>query len=130
MDPQSACLGDSSSSSDCAAARLLDLIPGSSLIDLDAAIADSKRRAIREEAAALRLGGMVKHGWPGVIVVEGLEEDVREYERRLRRFQWQHLQTRGEESQRVNAGESAAAAAVRSPPPETEARAAGREAAT
>ena len=39
-------------------------------------IAETKREAIREEAVQLRLGGLVKHGWPGIIVVEGLASDV------------------------------------------------------
>ena len=60
-------------------------------------IATDKRAAITSNALELRLGGFVKHGWPGVILVEGLEGNVEEYYRRLKRFQWKHLEVRGEE---------------------------------
>jgi hypothetical protein len=61
-------------------------------------IAQQKRAAIRENAADLKLGGFVKHGWPGLIVVEGSEENAAEFVRRLKRYQWQHLEVRGDET--------------------------------
>ena len=64
-------------------------------------IATDKRVAITANALELRLGGFVKHGWPGIIVVEGLEGNVEEYYRRLKRFQWKHLEVRGEEVEEI-----------------------------
>lgn len=62
-------------------------------------IAAEKRAAIATFARELELGGLVKHGWPGLIVVEGDRDDVEEYVRRLRRFRWKHFEVRGEESE-------------------------------
>merc|ERR1712127_871325 len=42
-------------------------------------IASSKRQAISQWAAQLRLGGLAKIGWPGIIIVEGDERDVQHY---------------------------------------------------
>merc|ERR1712146_664159 len=61
-------------------------------------IADEKRAAIRQEALDLQLGGCVKHGWPGIIDVEGAEANCIEYVRRIQRFRWQHLVVRGEQT--------------------------------
>eukprot|EP00622_Pseudochattonella_farcimen_P007932 FR744062.1.p1 GENE.FR744062.1~~FR744062.1.p1 ORF type:complete len:284 (+),score=27.88 FR744062.1:70-852(+) len=69
-------------------------------------IADTKRQAARENAIDLDLGGLVKHGWPGLIVVEGSIENVDEYERRLKRFKWQHLEARGESVELVPPGQT------------------------
>mmetsp|Transcript_58298 Transcript_58298/g.117115 ORF Transcript_58298/g.117115 Transcript_58298/m.117115 type:complete len:290 (-) Transcript_58298:139-1008(-) len=77
------------------------IIIGRRLIYSHHIIATQKRAAVRDNAAELRLSGFVKHGWPGVIVVEGAEDDAEEYVRRLKRFKWQHLEVRGEET--VNA---------------------------
>ena len=69
-------------------------------------IADEKRAAIRQEALDLQLGGCVKHGWPGIIVVEGAEADCVEYVRRIQRFRWQHLVVRGEQTVSGDPGSS------------------------
>jgi hypothetical protein len=61
-------------------------------------IAQEKRAAISANATELNLGGFVKHGWPGLIIVEGMDTDVEEYYRRLKRFQWKHLEVRGAET--------------------------------
>lgn len=43
-------------------------------------------------------GGYSKPGFPGVIVCEGAEDDVREYVARIRALQWQAMQVRHEEA--------------------------------
>ena len=60
-------------------------------------IAPAKIRAIRQWAAELALGGFVKIGWPGLIVAEGSEENVKRYVAALQRLRWQHFVVRGEE---------------------------------
>eukprot|EP00747_Dinoflagellata_sp_TGD_P101034 gnl/TRDRNA2_/TRDRNA2_168222_c0_seq2.p1 gnl/TRDRNA2_/TRDRNA2_168222_c0~~gnl/TRDRNA2_/TRDRNA2_168222_c0_seq2.p1 ORF type:complete len:371 (+),score=41.65 gnl/TRDRNA2_/TRDRNA2_168222_c0_seq2:143-1255(+) len=50
-----------------------------------------------KQAAQLRLGGMAKIGWPGLIIVEGDERHVRLYVDALSRLRWKHFVVRGEE---------------------------------
>jgi hypothetical protein len=45
-------------------------------------------------------GGYSKPGFPGVIICEGAEDDVREYVARIRALQWQAMQVRHEEAVR------------------------------
>merc|ERR1712110_1233591 len=61
-------------------------------------IASSKRHAVTEWAIQLGLGGMAKIGWPGVIVVEGDERNVRVYVDALSRLRWKHFVVRGEQT--------------------------------
>jgi len=44
----------------------------------------------------LRLWGLSKPGYPGVIVVEGVEEQVDEFVHRIKQLQWKALQVRSE----------------------------------
>jgi len=60
-------------------------------------IAASKRQAISQWAQQLRLGGIAKIGWPGLIIVEGNESDVRAYVEALSRLRWKHFVVRGEQ---------------------------------
>lgn len=55
-----------------------------------------KRRLIVEWAKELSLGGYCKIGYPGIIIVEGLEDCCLEYTRRLQRLRWKHFIVRGE----------------------------------
>ncbi|KAH8582685.1 uncharacterized protein ELE39_001341 [Cryptosporidium sp. chipmunk genotype I] len=55
-----------------------------------------KRRLIVEWAEELFLGGYCKIGYPGIIIVEGLEDCCLEYIRRLQRLRWKHFTVRGE----------------------------------
>ncbi|GAB5360602.1 hypothetical protein AAMO2058_000641400 [Amorphochlora amoebiformis] len=57
----------------------------------------NKRAAVVNWAIELGLSGCSKIGWPGVIVVEGLEQNVREYIHALSRLKWKYLAVRGEE---------------------------------
>jgi hypothetical protein len=60
-------------------------------------IASGKRRALAELTSHYELGGYAKIGWPGVIVIEGLEENCSSFVEEIRTWRWQHLAVRGEE---------------------------------
>lgn len=64
-------------------------------------IAPAKRQYILRLAAMLRLGGLVKVGWPGVVIVEGEQEAVREFWSRLQNLRWKRFVVRAEEVVRV-----------------------------
>jgi hypothetical protein len=56
-----------------------------------------KRVAIVEQARDLDLGGYSKHGFPGIVIVEGFDYNVLEYVRRIQHLRWQQMVVRGEE---------------------------------
>lgn len=56
-----------------------------------------KRVAIVEQARELGLGGFSKHGFPGIVIVEGWDHAVLEYVRRIQQLRWQQMVVRGEE---------------------------------
>ncbi|KAL6750204.1 hypothetical protein V8C86DRAFT_878697 [Haematococcus lacustris] len=58
----------------------------------------AKRKAILQSARDLQLGGACKPGFPGVILVEGFEQDVEEFTAGIRAMRWQAMQVRGRES--------------------------------
>eukprot|EP00471_Norrisiella_sphaerica_P004388 CAMPEP_0184481754 /NCGR_PEP_ID=MMETSP0113_2-20130426/3320_1 /TAXON_ID=91329 /ORGANISM="Norrisiella sphaerica, Strain BC52" /LENGTH=337 /DNA_ID=CAMNT_0026861081 /DNA_START=139 /DNA_END=1152 /DNA_ORIENTATION=- len=62
----------------------------------------AKREAVVKFAVQLGLSGCSKIGWPGVILIEGLEENVREYVDAISRLRWKHL-TGCNESQTMSA---------------------------
>ena len=61
-------------------------------------ISDVKRKLIRQWASELELGGFVKVGWPGAIVVEGTDEACTVFTQALSRLQWKRLQVRYEDT--------------------------------
>lgn len=65
----------------------------------------AKRKAVVEWAVQLGLGGFSKIGWPGIIVVEGREQNVEEYCRALQRLRWKHFTVRGEDTEPIPPGE-------------------------
>lgn len=69
-------------------------------------IAAGKRQAISQWAKQLGLGGLAKIGWPGVIIVEGPEGDVRAYVDALSRLRWKHFVVRGEQTIEARANQS------------------------
>ena len=56
--------------------------------------APSKRKAARVWAKELSLGGFVKPGYPGVIVIEGNLQDAEEYVKRLKQLTWKAMSVR------------------------------------
>lgn len=73
-------------------------------------IAPSKRQAIKHWAEQLRLGGLAKIGWPGIIIVEGSERNVAAYVEALSRLRWKHFVVRGEQMIDIPPGRSLEAA--------------------
>ena len=59
-------------------------------------ISKHKRADLQDLAVEYHLTGFVKIGWPGLIIVEGLEEDCQAFYDKIRRWRWQHLVIRGE----------------------------------
>ena len=57
-----------------------------------------KRQCITRWAKVLRLNGFCKIGYPGLLLVEGPEENVAEYVRLLQRLRWKLMVVRGEET--------------------------------
>ncbi|KAG8628766.1 hypothetical protein KVT40_002631 [Elsinoe batatas] len=61
-------------------------------------LATSKRKDILSWARELHLSGFSRPGYPGAIVIEGEDDNVDEFERRIKALRWQALQVRGEET--------------------------------
>lgn len=59
-------------------------------------ISTTKRAHIMELASNLQLTGYMKIGWPGILLIEGLEDDCQEFYDTIRQWQWQYLVVRGE----------------------------------
>jgi len=71
-------------------------------------LATSKRKDIVAWSRELRLGGYSRPGYPGAILIEGVEDEVDEFVRRIKALRWQALQVRGEEvgsERRLGSGE-------------------------
>ena len=60
-------------------------------------IAKAKRKAIAELSRAYQLGGFAKIGWPGIIIVEGEEDNCNKFIDEIKSMRWQHIVVRGEE---------------------------------
>mmetsp|Transcript_28707 Transcript_28707/g.63791 ORF Transcript_28707/g.63791 Transcript_28707/m.63791 type:complete len:482 (+) Transcript_28707:76-1521(+) len=73
------------------------LVLGRRLIHSHHIIAPTKRKAIVELAQHYNLGGFSKIGWPGVVIIEGEENDCIAYVDDIRGMRWQHLVVRGEQ---------------------------------
>lgn len=86
--------GDSSSSG--TATLVPSPVFGRRLIYSHHIIAKRKRAEIQALASEHKLSGFVKIGWPGIIIVEGLEEDCQAFYDDIRRWPWQYLAVRGE----------------------------------
>ena len=69
-------------------------------------IAPSKRAAVMQGALERGLSGGSKIGWPGVIVVEGAEDQCKSYVRMLSSLRWKCLVVRGEESFPIENGQT------------------------
>jgi hypothetical protein len=60
-------------------------------------IAKSKRKALKELASKYHVGGYVKIGWPGIIILEGLGSHCDEFTNEIKSMKWQYLNVRGEQ---------------------------------
>lgn len=82
--------------SNCAANTDESVILGRRLIYSHHIISNQKRKDIQDLAKHYNLSGFVKIGWPGLIVLEGLDEDCNHFYDTIRRWAWQYLVVRGE----------------------------------
>lgn len=64
-------------------------------------ISKSKRADIQSLATQLHLTGYLKIGWPGLIIIEGREEDCVDFYDEIRPWSWQYLVVRGEQQEQV-----------------------------
>jgi hypothetical protein len=60
-------------------------------------IAKSKRKSLKDLSTKYNLGGYVKIGWPGIIIMEGLEADCDGFTGEIKGMKWQYLNVRGEQ---------------------------------
>uniref|UniRef100_K3WQG3 RWD domain-containing protein n=1 Tax=Globisporangium ultimum (strain ATCC 200006 / CBS 805.95 / DAOM BR144) TaxID=431595 RepID=K3WQG3_GLOUD len=84
----------------------LDRVLGRRAIYFHHIINPNKRRVVMEWALELQLGGFSKIGWPGVVIVEGLEANAQEYVRRLQHLRWKQIVVRGEQTETCAQGET------------------------
>ncbi len=77
-------------------------ILGRKLIYSHHIIAKSKRKAVGDLAKDYQLGGYFKIGWPGIIMIEGREEDCQCFYDEIRTMRWQYLVMRGEEREEID----------------------------
>lgn len=69
-------------------------------------IAKKKRADIKTIAADYKLTGYMKIGWPGLLIIEGEEEDCNRFYDEIRPWSWQYLVIRGEQQEVVPTGKS------------------------
>jgi hypothetical protein len=56
---------------------------------------ENKKKNIVDYASELKLGGLWKEGFPGIILVEGIHSEILEYISRLKRLRWQQMTVKG-----------------------------------
>ena len=78
------------------------LLVGRKLIYSHHIIAKSKRKALKDISRQYELGGYVKIGWPGIIIIEGDERNCNTFIDEIRKWRWQYLVVRGEDSTPVS----------------------------
>jgi acylphosphatase len=69
-------------------------------------ISKIKRADMKDLASHYKLTGYIKIGWPGLIIIEGTEEDCQSFYDEIRPWQWQYLVVRGEQQETVPNGKS------------------------
>lgn len=60
-------------------------------------IARSKRKSLKDLALMYKIGGYVKIGWPGIIIIEGLHSNCVGFVQEIKKIKWQYLNVRGEQ---------------------------------
>ena len=75
------------------------VILGRRLIYSHHLIAATKRADIRDLASHYNLTGYAKIGWPGIILIEGIEEDCIHFYDDIRGWSWKYLVVRGEQQE-------------------------------
>jgi Protein of unknown function (DUF1115) len=69
-------------------------------------IAKKKRADIKMLADDYELTGYMKIGWPGLLIIEGDEQDCNQFYNEIRPWSWQYLVVRGEQQEVVPRGKS------------------------
>ena len=64
-------------------------------------ISKIKRSDIKQLASQYKLTGYLKIGWPGLILIEGAEEDCSAFYDEIRPWCWKYLVVRGEQQEQV-----------------------------
>jgi hypothetical protein len=68
-------------------------------------ISKIKRADIKSLALYFKLTGYMKIGWPGLLIIEGLEEDCMSFSDEIRPWNWQYLVVRGEQQENITSGD-------------------------
>mmetsp|Transcript_223 Transcript_223/g.321 ORF Transcript_223/g.321 Transcript_223/m.321 type:complete len:426 (-) Transcript_223:1304-2581(-) len=76
-----------------------NLVLGRRLIYSHHIISKIKRGDIKSLASHYKLTGYMKIGWPGLLIIEGLEEDCIAFYDDIRPWNWQYLVLRGEQQE-------------------------------
>lgn len=87
---------------DSTAQKTTSILLGRRLIYSHHIISTKKRSVMRQLASELHLTGYVKIGWPGVIILEGLEDNCQTFYDTIRRWNWQYLVVRGEMQETID----------------------------
>lgn len=69
-------------------------------------ISKTKRANIRSLASDYHLNGYMKIGWPGILIIEGREEDCIAFYDDIRPWAWQYLVVRGEQQEYIGKNQS------------------------
>lgn len=77
------------------------LVLGRRLIYSHHIISKHKRSDMRELACHYKLTGFLKIGWPGLVILEGLDAHCHAFYDDMRRWNWKYLVVRGEMQERV-----------------------------
>lgn len=91
--------GDGATNNDGAKASVIiptTVLLGRRLIYSHHIISAKKRADMKRLFSEYGLTGYVKIGWPGLIIVEGKEDDCQAFYDEIRRWAWQYLVVRGE----------------------------------
>ncbi|CAJ1934509.1 unnamed protein product [Cylindrotheca closterium] len=78
------------------------LVLGRRLIYSHHIISKIKRGDMKSLASHYKLTGYMKIGWPGLLIIEGLEEDCIAFYDEIRPWNWQYLVLRGEQQEVVS----------------------------
>lgn len=82
------------------------IILGRRLIYSHHIISKIKRADMKDLVSHYNLSGYIKIGWPGLIIIEGAEEDCQSFYDEIRSWQWKYLVVRGEQQQAIPNGKS------------------------
>jgi hypothetical protein len=79
-----------------------NLLLGRRLIYSHHIISKTKRADIKSLASDYKLTGYMKFGWPGLLIIEGRDEDCVAFYDDIRRWNWKYLVVRGEQQEAIS----------------------------